>query len=507
MTITEITTGVNMENERQTSQTTTITVDNSLVSTVTKTFTTKKDHFVCDRKETFVTAKGKNKIVNVNKIEENDSISVTTTGNVNLDPIVNTWTVSDISKLEGVFHDNSDDINCCLHKETNNEDNKYTVKISRHDESPIIRTIMPRMFGYDICPDASDIELTGERYINLETGETDIKAISEINIKSGRLTTTMNTTVNNQCQVFPKSINTIYDKASGESGTSDISIEFSKLDGSDVNLIDIVRYIDNEKACDIKATLIPSFTNNGGIRVQTDITTSWTNSTPINETIVFFRDSINTGFAYRNDSTSEEYTIVMNTGSVFLLENKFVTDPTQYPKRFPFNTRSIIDVDETIMSEYDFDYTISNVNFNNPNLDISKMHNYIAFGREYIKFGRMGCVENMSTRARLCSYTPFIVENIDLFANKEFSDKYARIFRLCGFISGHWVMQHSTDTDVAKTYNTMEKAYKAFLSCGINEWQNRVTHYILETICGESTAKNIKNNMECIMTNLDIVLD
>ena len=110
----------------------------------------------------------------------------------------------------------------------------------------------------------------------------------------------------------------------------------------------------------------------------------------------------------------------------------------------------------------------------------------------------MGCVENMSTRAKMCTCTPFIVGNIDLFSTKEFAYKYARVFRLCGFISNHWIMRYTYDT-----FTT----YDAFMSSAMNEWQNNVSQYILETICGESTAKNIKNNMECIMNNLGIVLD
>ena len=118
----------------------------------------------------------------------------------------------------------------------------------------------------------------------------------------------------------------------------------------------------------------------------------------------------------------------------------------------------------------------------------------------------MGCVENMNTRAKMCTYTPFIVRNIDLFSTKEFADKYARVFRLCGFlcefISSHWVTRYT-----APIAHEMKKTYDAFMSSAMNEWQNNISQYILETICGESTAKNIKNNMECIMNNLGIVLD
>ena len=59
----------------------------------------------------------------------------------------------------------------------------------------------------------------------------------------------------------------------------------------------------------------------------------------------------------------------------------------------------------------------------------------------------------------------------------------------------------------APTAHEMKKTYDAFMSSAMNEWQNNISQYILETICGESTAKNIKNNMECIMNNLGIVLD
>lgn len=500
MNIVEISTAVEMAGK--TMETDTLTVDNSLVSTVVRTLVG-DECLDCIRKETFVTAKGKNKIVNVNKIEEGGSETVVTTGNFNLNPIRNSWTVPDVSKLEGVFQDNDADKNCSLYKEKSSDGNVTTVKISRHDESPIMRSIMPQMFGYDICPDASDIDLTGTMEYNPKTKETDIKGLSEINIKSGKLSTTMKTTVNDKCEVFPKEINTLYEKASGEFGTSDISIEFSKLDGSDdVNSINISKYVDGTKTCQSTAIINPSFTSKGEVCVQTDIANIWNDGETTNEKIIFFRDCINTVFAYRNADTSEKFTIVMNNGCVFLLEDEFITDPDEYPKRFPFNCRSIIDVDETFQSEFNFDYTISNVNFNNPNLDISKMYNYIAFGREYIKFMRMGCVENMNTRARMCTYTPFIVGNIDLFATKEFSDKYARVFRLCGFISGHWIMNYT-----ASTRSSMEKTYDAFISCGMNEWENQITQYILETICGESTAKNIKNNMECIMNNLGIVLD
>ena len=498
MNITEITTAV--RTAEQEISTETITVDNSLVSTVVKTFVGDDECLDCIRKETFVTAKGKNKVVNVNKIEENGVETVVTTGNFNLNPIRNAWTVPDISKLEGVFQDNDEEIPCSLYKEKTSDGNTTTVKISRHDSSPILRTIMPRMFGYDITPDASDIDLTGTMVYDDKSGETTIECFSEISIKSGKLSTNMNVLVNDACEVFPKEIKTLYEKASGESGTSNININFSKSG------VDVVKYIDGEESCKSTATITPSLTYKGEIRVQTDISNTWSNGDISNEKIVLFRDCINTVFAYRNVETSEKYTIVMNSGCVFLLEDEFVTDPSEYPKRFPFNCRSIIDVDETYQSEFNFDYTVTNVNFNSPSLDISKMYNYIAFGREYIKYMRMGCVENMSTRAKMCTYTPFIVRNIDLFSTKEFADKYARVFRLCGFlcefISSHWVMQYT-----APIAHEMKKTYDVFVSSAMNEWQNNVSQYILETICGESTAKNIKNNMECIMNNLGIVLD
>ena len=492
MNITEITTAV--KTAEQEISTETITVDNSLVSTVVKTLVG-DECLDCIRKETFVTAKGKNKIVNVNKIEENGAETVVVTGNSCLNPIRNAWTVPDVSKLEGVFQDNDEEIPCSLHKEKTSDGNTTTVKISRHDSSPILRTIMPRMFGYDITPDAADIDLTGTMVYDDKTGETNIECSSEISIKSGKLSTNMNVMVNDACEVFPKEIKTLYEKVSGESGTSNITINFSETGN-----IDIVKYVDGEESCKSTATITPSFTDRGEIGVQTDISNVWSNGDASNETIVFFRDSVNTVFAYRNVETSETYTIVMNDGCVFLLEDEFVTGPSKYPKRFPFNCRSIIDVDETYQPEFNFDYTVTNVNFNSPSLDISKMYNYIAFGREYIKYMRMGCVENMGTRAKMCTYTPFIVGNIDLFSSKEFADKYARVFRLCGFISNHWIMRYTTTHETKKTYD-------AFMSSAMNEWQNNVSQYILETICGESTAKNIKNNMECIMNNLGIVLD
>lgn len=492
MNITEISTAV--KTAEQEISTETITVDNSLVSTVVKTLVG-DECLDCIRKETFVTAKGKNKIVNVNKIEENGAETVVVTGNSYLNPIRNAWTVPDVSRLEGVFQDNDEEIPCSLHKEKTSDGNSTTVKISRHDSSPILRTIMPRMFGYDITPDAADIDLTGTMVYDDKTGETNIECSSEISIKSGKLSTTMNVIINDACELFPKEIKTLYEKASGESGTSNITINFSEIGN-----IDIVKYVDGEESCKSTATITPSLTDKGEIGVQTDISNVWSNGDVSNETIVFFRDSINTVFAYRNTETSETYTIVMNDGCVFLLEDEFVTCPSKYPKRFPFNCRSIIDVDETYQSEFNFDYTVTNVNFNSPSLDISKMYNYIAFGREYIKYMRMGCVENMGTRAKMCTYTPFIVGNIDLFSTKEFADKYARVFRLCGFISNHWIMRYTTTHETKKTYD-------AFMSSAMNEWQNNVSQYILETICGESTAKNIKNNMECIMNNLGIVLD
>lgn len=492
MNITEITTAV--KTAEQEISTETITVDNSLVSTVVKTLVG-DECLDCIRKETFVTAKGKNKIVNVNKIEENGAETVVVTGNSCLNPIRNAWTVPDVSKLKGVFQDNDEVISCSLNKEKSSDGNTTTVKISRHDSSPILRTIMPRMFGYDITPDAADIDLTGTMVYDDKTGETNIECSSEISIKSGKLSTNMNVMVNDACEVFPKEIKTLYEKVSGESGTSNITINFSETGN-----IDIVKYVDGEESCKSTATITPSFTDRGEIGVQTDISNVWSNGDASNETIVFFRDSVNTVFAYRNVETSETYTIVMNDGCVFLLEDEFVTGPSKYPKRFPFNCRSIIDVDETYQSEFNFDYTVTNVNFNSPSLDISKMYNYIAFGREYIKYMRMGCVENMGTRAKMCTYTPFIVGNIDLFSSKEFADKYARVFRLCGFISNHWIMRYTTTHETKKTYD-------AFMSSAMNEWQNNVSQYILETICGESTAKNIKNNMECIMNNLGIVLD
>ena len=492
MNITEITTAV--KTAEQEISTETITVDNSLVSTVVKTLVG-DECLDCIRKETFVTAKGKNKIVNVNKIEENGAETVVVTGNSCLNPIRNAWTVPDVSKLKGVFQDNDEVISCSLNKEKSSDGNTTTVKISRHDSSPILRTIMPRMFGYDITPDAADIDLTGTMVYDDKTGETNIECSSEISIKSGKLSTNMNVMVNDACEVFPKEIKTLYEKVSGESGTSNITINFSETGN-----IDIVKYVDGEESCKSTATITPSFTDRGEIGVQTDISNVWSNGDASNETIVFFRDSVNTVFAYRNVETSETYTIVMNDGCVFLLEDEFVTGPSKYPKRFPFNCRSIIDVDETYQPEFNFDYTVTNVNFNSPSLDISKMYNYIAFGREYIKYMRMGCVENMGTRAKMCTYTPFIVGNIDLFSSKEFADKYARVFRLCGFISNHWIMRYTTTHETKKTYD-------AFMSSAMNEWQNNVSQYILETICGESTAKNIKNNMECIMNNLGIVLD
>lgn len=492
MNITEITTAV--KTAEQEISTETITVDNSLVSTVVKTLVG-DECLDCIRKETFVTAKGKNKIVNVNKIEENGAETVVVTGNSCLNPIRNAWNVPDVSKLKGVFQDNDEVISCSLNKEKSSDGNTTTVKISRHDSSPILRTIMPRMFGYDITPDAADIDLTGTMVYDDKAGETNIECSSEISIKSGKLSTNMNVMVNDACEVFPKEIKTLYEKVSGESGTSNITINFSEIGN-----IDIVKYVDGEESCKSTATITPSLTDKGEIGVQTDISNTWSNGDVSNETIVFFRDSINTVFAYRNAETSETYTIVMNDGCVFLLEDEFVTGPSKYPKRFPFNCRSIIDVDESYQSEFNFDYTVTNVNFNSPSLDISKMYNYIAFGREYIKYMRMGCVENMGTRAKMCTYTPFIVGNIDLFSSKEFADKYARVFRLCGFISNHWIMRYTTTHETKKTYD-------AFMSSAMNEWQNNVSQYILETICGESTAKNIKNNMECIMNNLGIVLD
>lgn len=500
MNITEIMTAVKTAEEKKI-LTETVTVDNSLVSTVVKTLVG-DECLDCIRRETFVTAKGKNKIVNVNKIEENGSETVITTGNSNLNPIRNSWTVPDMSKLEGVFKDNDEAIPCSLNKEKSRDGNTTTVKISRHDSSPILRTIIPRMFGHDITPDASDIDLTGTMTYDAKTGETDIKGSSKIDIKSGKLSTNMNVVVNSACELFPKEINTIYEKASGESGTSNISINFTKTDGA--GTIDVVKYIDGEESCKSTATITPSLTDKGEIRVQTDISNTWNgNGVVSNERIVFFRDFINTVFAYTNVETSEKYTIVMNDGCVFLLEDEFVNNTTEYPKRFPFNSRSIIDVSETHKLEFNFDYSATNVNFNSPSLDISKMYNYIAFGREYIKYMRMGCVENMSTRAKMCTYTPFIVGNIDLFSTKEFADKYARVFRLCGFISNHWIMRIST----AHHENEMKKSHYLFMTSVMNEWQNNVSQYILETICGESTANNIKNNMECIMNNLDIVLD
>lgn len=492
MNITEITTAV--RTAEQEISTETVTVDNSLVSTVVKTLVG-DECLDCIRKETFVTSKGKNKIVNVNKIEENGAETVVVTGNSCLNPIRNAWNVPDVSKLKGVFQDNDEEIPCSLNKEKSSDGNTTTVKISRHDSSQYLRTIMPRMFGYDITPDASDIDLTGTMVYDDTIGETNIECSSEISIKSGKLSTNMNVMVNDACEVFPKEIKTLYEKVSGESGTSNITINFSETGN-----IDIVKYVDGEESCKSTATITPSFTDRGEIGVQTDISNVWSNGDVSNETIVFFRDSINTVFAYRNVETSETYTIVMNDGCVFLLEDEFVTGPSKYPKRFPFNCRSIIDVDETYQSEFNFNYTVTNVNFNSPSLDISKMYNYIAFGREYIKYMRMGCVENMSTRAKMCTCTPFIVGNIDLFSTKEFADKYARVFRLCGFISNHWIMRYTTTHEMKKTYD-------AFMSSAMNEWQNNVCQYILETICGESTAKNIKNNMECIMNNLGIVLD
>lgn len=492
MNITEISTAV--KTAEQEISTETVTVDNSLVSTVVKTLVG-DECLDCIRKETFVTAKGKNKIVNVNKIEENGAETVVVTGNSCLNPIRNAWNVPDVSKLKGVFQDNDEEIPCSLNKEKSSDGNTTTVKISRHDSSLYLRTIMPRMFGYDITPDASDIDLTGTMVYDDTIGETNIECSSEISIKSGKLSTNMNVMVNDACEVFPKEIKTLYEKVSGESGTSNITINFSETGN-----IDIVKYVDGEESCKSTATITPSFTDRGEIGVQTDISNVWSNGDVSNETIVFFRDSINTVFAYRNVETSETYTIVMNDGCVFLLEDEFVTGPSKYPKRFPFNCRSIIDVDETYQSEFNFNYTVTNVNFNSPSLDISKMYNYIAFGREYIKYMRMGCVENMGTRAKMCTYTPFIVGNIDLFSTKEFAYKYARVFRLCGFISNHWIMRYTTTHETKKTYD-------AFMSSAMNEWQNNVSQYILETICGESTAKNIKNNMECIMNNLGIVLD
>lgn len=492
MNITEIATAV--KTAEQEISTETITVDNSLVSTVVKTLVG-DECLDCIRKETFVTAKGKNKIVNVNKIEENGAETVVVTGNSCLNPIRNAWNVPDVSKLKGVFQDNDEEIPCSLNKEKSSDGNTTTVKISRHDSSQYLRTIMPRMFGYDITPDASDIDLTGTMVYDDTIGETNIECSSEISIKSGKLSTNMNVMVNDACEVFPKEIKTLYEKVSGESGTSNITINFSETGN-----IDIVKYVDGEESCKSTATITPSFTDRGEIGVQTDISNVWSNGDASNETIVFFRDSVNTVFAYRNVETSETYTIVMNDGCVFLLEDEFVTGPSKYPKRFPFNCRSIIDVDETYQSEFNFNYTVTNVNFNSPSLDISKMYNYIAFGREYIKYMRMGCVENMGTRAKMCTCTPFIVGNIDLFSTKEFAYKYARVFRLCGFISNHWIMRYTTTHETKKTYD-------AFMSSAMNEWQNNVSQYILETICGESTAKNIKNNMECIMNNLGIVLD
>ena len=496
MNITEITTAV--KTAEQEISTETITVDNSLVSTVVKTLVG-DECLDCIRKETFVTAKGKNKIVNVNKIEENGAETVVVTGNSCLNPIRNAWNVPDVSKLKGVFQDNDEEIPCSLNKEKSSDGNTTTVKISRHDSSLYLRIIMPRMFGYDITPDASDIDLTGTMVYDDTIGETNIECSSEISIKSGKLSTNMNVMVNDACEVFPKEIKTLYEKVSGESGTSNITINFSETGN-----IDIVKYVDGEESCKSTATITPSFTDRGEIGVQTDISNVWSNGDVSNETIVFFRDSINTVFAYRNVETSETYTIVMNDGCVFLLEDEFVTGPSKYPKRFPFNCRSIIDVDETYQSEFNFNYTVTNVNFNNPSLDISKMYNYIAFGREYIKYMRMGCVENMGTRAKMCTCTPFIVGNIDLFSTKEFAYKYARVFRLCGFISNHWIMRYNS---ASSGTHEMKKTYDAFMSSAMNEWQNNISQYILETICGESTAKNIKNNMECIMNNLGIVLD
>lgn len=496
MNITEISTAV--RTAEQEISTETITVDNSLVSTVVKTLVG-DECLDCIRKETFVTAKGKNKIVNVNKIEENGAETVVVTGNSCLNPIRNAWNVPDVSKLKGVFQDNDEEIPCSLNKEKSSDGNTTTVKISRHDSSLYLRTIMPRMFGYDITPDASDIDLTGTMVYDDTIGETNIECSSEISIKSGKLSTNMNVMVNDACEVFPKEIKTLYEKVSGESGTSNITINFSETGN-----IDIVKYVDGEESCKSTATITPSFTDRGEIGVQTDISNVWSNGDASNETIVFFRDSVNTVFAYRNVETSETYTIVMNDGCVFLLEDEFVTGPSKYPKRFPFNCRSIIDVDETYQSEFNFNYTVTNVNFNSPSLDISKMYNYIAFGREYIKYMRMGCVENMDTRAKMCTCTPFIVGNIDLFSTKEFAYKYARVFRLCGFISNHWIMRYNS---ASSGTHEMKKTYDAFMSSAMNEWQNNVSQYILETICGESTAKNIKNNMECIMNNLGIVLD
>lgn len=496
MNITEISTAV--RTAEQEISTETITVDNSLVSTVVKTLVG-DECLDCIRKETFVTAKGKNKIVNVNKIEENGAETVVVTGNSCLNPIRNAWNVPDVSKLKGVFQDNDEEIPCSLNKEKSSDGNTTTVKISRHDSSLYLRTIMPRMFGYDITPDASDIDLTGTMVYDDTIGETNIECSSEISIKSGKLSTNMNVMVNDACEVFPKEIKTLYEKVSGESGTSNITINFSETGN-----IDIVKYVDGEESCKSTATITPSFTDRGEIGVQTDISNVWSNGDASNETIVFFRDSVNTVFAYRNVETSETYTIVMNDGCVFLLEDEFVTGPSKYPKRFPFNCRSIIDVDETYQSEFNFNYTVTNVNFNSPSLDISKMYNYIAFGREYIKYMRMGCVENMGTRAKMCTCTPFIVGNIDLFSTKEFAYKYARVFRLCGFISNHWIMRYNS---ASSGTHEMKKTYDAFMSSAMNEWQNNVSQYILETICGESTAKNIKNNMECIMNNLGIVLD
>lgn len=496
MNITEIATAV--KTAEQEISTETITVDNSLVSTVVKTLVG-DECLDCIRKETFVTAKGKNKIVNVNKIEENGAETVVVTGNSCLNPIRNAWNVPDVSKLKGVFQDNDEEIPCSLNKEKSSDGNTTTVKISRHDSSQYLRIIMPRMFGYDITPDASDIDLTGTMVYDDTIGETNIECSSEISIKSGKLSTNMNVMVNDACEVFPKEIKTLYEKVSGESGTSNITINFSETGN-----IDIVKYVDGEESCKSTATITPSFTDRGEIGVQTDISNVWSNGDASNETIVFFRDSVNTVFAYRNVETSETYTIVMNDGCVFLLEDEFVTGPSKYPKRFPFNCRSIIDVDETYQSEFNFNYTVTNINFNSPSLDISKMYNYIAFGREYIKYMRMGCVENMGTRAKMCTCTPFIVGNIDLFSTKEFAYKYARVFRLCGFISNHWIMRYNS---ASSGTHEMKKTYDAFMSSAMNEWQNNVSQYILETICGESTAKNIKNNMECIMNNLGIVLD
>ena len=321
MNITEITTAV--RTAEQEISTETVTVDNSLVSTVVKTLVG-DECLDCIRKETFVTAKGKNKIVNVNKIEENGAETVVVTGNSCLNPIRNAWNVPDVSKPKGVFQDNDEEIPCSLNKEKSSDGNTTTVKISRHDSSQYLRTIMPRMFGYDITPDASDIDLTGTMVYDDKTGETNIERSSEISIKSGKLSTNMNVMVNDACEVFPKEIKTLYKKVSGESGTSNITINFSETGN-----IDIVKYVDGEESCKSTATITPSLTDKGEIGVQTDISNTWSNGDVSNETIVFFRDSINTVFAYRNVETSETYTIVMNDGCVFLLEDEFVTGPSK----------------------------------------------------------------------------------------------------------------------------------------------------------------------------------